>query len=159
LKYLANIGTHRRNKDWEHFLIWNEFETEAQPEDKKKSSSRKSSTPRSGKIKRRAISPLEVEQTSSSSKPKRDKKKLDFSKATKGETSSVDKKILNLPYTNSEDEEEKEVKVDHEEVVTEKSPSDAALEGDQMKDIEAPGSPTPKEDQELQIVEASTSKP
>jgi hypothetical protein len=61
LKYLANIGTHRRNKDWEHFLIWNEFETEARPKDEKKSSSRKSSTPRSGKIKRRVISPLEVE--------------------------------------------------------------------------------------------------
>jgi hypothetical protein len=43
--------------------------------------------------------------------------------------------------------------------VTKQAPSDAALAGDQMIELEAPGSPTPKEDQELQIDEASTRKP
>ena len=97
----------RRNIAWTYFLFWNEFETELQPEDKRRSSSKKSSTPRSGKRKRRAISPIAVDQTSPSSKTKKAKRNLDFSKKTeKEEASSQDKNVLNLPYIDSKDEEE-----------------------------------------------------
>jgi hypothetical protein len=72
----------RRNRKWDHFLFWNEFETDLQLGDKEKSSSKKSSTPRSGKRKRRAISPVAGYQPSPSSKPGKAKKKLDFSHDT-----------------------------------------------------------------------------
>ena len=49
-----------RNIAWTYFLFWNEFETGLQPEDKGKSPSKNSTTPRSGKRKRRAISPVVV---------------------------------------------------------------------------------------------------
>jgi hypothetical protein len=117
---------------------------------KKRSSSKKSSTPRSGKRKRRAISPVAVDQPSPSSKPKKTKKKLDFSKdAEKAEEPPVDKKILNLPYTDSEDEEnqvaaEQEVSLAEDPVTT---------------GYEDLPSPTPKEEHELQVAEASSSKP
>jgi hypothetical protein len=63
----------RRNKDWGHFLFWNEFQTDLQPKSKKRSSSKKSSTPMSGKRKRRAISPVASEQDTSPSMPKKSK--------------------------------------------------------------------------------------
>ena len=58
----------RRNIAWTHFLFWNEFETGLQPEDKGKSPLNKSTTPRSGKRKRRAISPATLDHPSSPSK-------------------------------------------------------------------------------------------
>ena len=74
---------------------------------KRKSSSKKSSTPRSGKRKRRAISPIAVDQASLAPKTKRAKRNLDFSEKTKKEEASAqEKNILNLPYSDSEDEEE-----------------------------------------------------
>jgi hypothetical protein len=107
IKLLIYELLQRRNKDWGHFLFWNEFQTDLQPEHKKGSSSRKYSTPRSGKRKRRAISLVAVDHSSPSSKYKKDKKKLDFSKdAEKAEEPPVDMNILNLPYTDSEDEED-----------------------------------------------------
>jgi hypothetical protein len=51
----------------------------------------------------------------------------------------VDKRILNLPYTDSKDEED-QVEVEKEEVLEEYIPS-----------------PTPKEEHELQFAEASSS--
>jgi hypothetical protein len=106
IKLLVCELLQRRSKEWNYFLFWNDFQTDVQPEDKKSPSSKKSSTPRSGKRKRRAISPVPVDQLSPSSKPKKTKKKLNFSKeAEKAEEPPVDKKILNLPYTDSEDEE------------------------------------------------------
>ena len=63
----------RRNMAWTHFLFWNGFEIGLQPEEKGKSPSKNSSTPRSGKRKRRAISPTISEQPPSSSKAKRSK--------------------------------------------------------------------------------------
>ena len=78
-----------------------------QPEDKRKSSSKKSFTPRSGKRKRKAISPILVDQASPDPKTKKAKRILDFSEKTeKEEASAQDKKFLNLPYSDSEDEEE-----------------------------------------------------
>ena len=77
------------------------------PEEKRRSSSKKSSSPRSGKRKRRAISPIEIDQTSPASKTNKAKMNLDFSEKTKKEEALVQGKIvLNLPYTDSEDEEE-----------------------------------------------------
>ena len=46
----------------ETFLFWNEIETSLQPEEKGKSPLKKSTTPRSGKRKRRAISLAPVDQ-------------------------------------------------------------------------------------------------
>ena len=51
----------RRNMAWAYFLVWNGFETCLQLEEKGKSLAKKSSTPRSGKRKRRAISPATAE--------------------------------------------------------------------------------------------------
>jgi hypothetical protein len=47
-----------------------------------------------------------TEEPTSSSKSKRAKNKLDFSQATEGKTSASDKNVLNLPYTDSEEEVE-----------------------------------------------------
>jgi hypothetical protein len=106
IKLLVCELLQRRNKEWNYFLFWNEFQTDVQPEDKKSPSSRKSSTPRSGKRRRRAISPVPVDQPSPSSKPKKTKKKLNFSsEAENAEEPPVNKRILNLPYTDSEEEE------------------------------------------------------
>jgi hypothetical protein len=149
IKLLIYELLQRRNKDWGNCLFWNEFQTHLQPEDKKGSSSRKSSTPKSGKRKRRAISLVAVDQSSPSSKSKKAKKKLDFSKdAEKAEEPSVDKNILNLPYTDSEDEED-QVAIEKEVDPTE----DPVTIG--YEDLT---SPTPKEDQGQNIAEASSSK-
>jgi hypothetical protein len=146
----------RRNMDWGHFLFWNEFQTDLQPEDKEKSSSKKSSTPRSGKRKRRAISPVAIDQPSPSSKPKKAKKKLNFSKdAEKAKEPPVDKRILNLPYTDSEDEEH-QVEAEQEAVLTE-DPVTTWYVDPFTTGYEDLPSPTPKEEHELQIAEASSS--
>ena len=95
----------RRNMAWTHFLFWNGFEIGLQPEEKGKSPSKKSSTPRSGKRKRRVISPTTVEQPSSSSKTNKVKRNLDFSEKGK-EITAHSENILNLPYSDSEEERE-----------------------------------------------------
>jgi hypothetical protein len=149
----------RRNRKWDHFLFWNEFETDFQPGDKEKPSSKKSSTPRSGKRKRRAISPVAVDQPSPSSKPGKAKKKLDFSHDTgKEESPPRDKNILNLPYTDSEDEEQP-VATEHEEVVAEQGLLEAVPAGEPVTEHEDLLSQVPKGDQDQQVVEASTNKP
>ena len=88
----------RRNIAWTYFLFWNEFETELQLEDKRNSSSKKSSTPRTGKRKRRAISLIVVDHASLDPKTKKTKRNLDFSEKAE-EVSAPDKNILNLPYS------------------------------------------------------------
>ena len=90
---------------WTYLLFWNEFETELQPKDKRKSSSKKSSTPRSGKRKRRAISPITVDQASPAPKTKKAKRNLDFIEKVE-EVQAPGKNILNLPYSDFEDEKE-----------------------------------------------------
>ena len=69
----------RRNMAWAYFLFWNRFEIGLQPKEKGKSPAKKSNTPRSGKRKRRAISPVAAEQPPSASKAKKVKRNLDFS--------------------------------------------------------------------------------
>ena len=90
---------------WPYFLFWNGFEIGLQPEEKEKSLAKNSSTPRSGKRKRRAISPSAVEQPPSSSKAKKVKRNLDFSEKGQ-EVATHSENILNLPYSNSKEEQE-----------------------------------------------------
>ena len=90
---------------WSYFLFWNGFEIGLQPEEKGKSPAKKSSTPRSGRRKRRDISPTTVEHPPSSSKAKNIKRNLDFiEKGQQVETHNEN--ILNLPYSDSKEEQE-----------------------------------------------------
>ena len=75
------------------------------PEDKRKFSSKNSSTPKSGKRKRRDISPIGVDQASPAAKTKKAKRNLDFSEKEE-EVPAPGKNILNLPYSDSKDQEE-----------------------------------------------------
>jgi hypothetical protein len=94
----------RKQVDWGFFLFWNEFQTKKPPEaETKKTSGRKTITPKSSQRKRRAISPLPQQDESSSSKRKRSKRKLDFDKA---EDVPMEGNPLNLPYSESEPETE-----------------------------------------------------
>ena len=68
----------KRNIAWTYFLFWNEFEIGLQLEDKGKSPSKRSTTPRSGKMKRRAISLVIVDQPSPTSKTNQAKINMDF---------------------------------------------------------------------------------
>ena len=110
-------------------MFWNKFKTELQPEDKRKYSSKKSSTPGSGKRKRSSISLITVDQDSPAPKTKKAKINMDFSEKVE-EVPALDKNILNLPYSDSEDEEEHETNLtDQFQIGKEEFPS-----------------PTPKED-------------
>ena len=94
----------RRNVDWNFFLFWNEYPTElAIEEAAKQSKDKKSTTPKTSKRKRRAISPqIQIEQPSSS-KRKRSKRKLVFDQSRDVPHGS---NPLNLPYSDSEPETE-----------------------------------------------------
>ena len=108
----------------------------------------KFSTPKSRKRNKRAISPIQDDQSTPTSKTKKAKKKLNFDKEKgKGKDSPENKNILNLPYSDSESEEEQ-----------------ATDQGADLADQVASGyedlpSPTPKEDQDQQVAEVSSSKP
>jgi hypothetical protein len=93
----------------------------------------------SSKRKRRSISPVQIKEPVSSSKSKRAKKKLDLSQAIEGQASAPDKNVLNLLYTDSEEDLE---------LVEGEVPEKDAFE-------EAPFS---TEVPDLEIHEASTSK-
>ena len=114
---------------WPYFLFWNGFETGLQPEDKGKSPAKKYSTARSGRRRRRAISlATAIEQPPSSSKTKKEKSNLDFS--DKGqEAEPHHENVLNLPYSDSEEEQE----------------ADASLALQIVPVSEALPSPTPQE--------------
>ena len=100
-----------------------------------------SKTPRSGKRKRRAICPTIVEQPPSSSKAKKVKRNLELSEKGQ-EATSHSGNILNLPYSDSEEEKEE----------------GADLSLQVVADIEGLPSPTPKE-QDEPAEKASSSKP
>jgi hypothetical protein len=135
-----------RNINWDHFLFWNEFETDFQPGDKEKPSSKKYSTPRSGKRKRRAISPVPVNHPSPSSKINKTRKKLNFNSETeKAEEPPVNKNIINLPYTDSEDEEH-QIETGHEDPVTTGHESSTYVNVFTTRFEDLP-SPTPQEEQ------------
>jgi hypothetical protein len=157
IKLLVCELLQRRGKEWNYFLFWNDFQTEVQSEGKKSPHSKKSSTPRSGKRRRRAISPTPVNQPSPSSKLGKTKKKLIFnSEEEEAKESPVNKNILNLPYTDSENEEH-QIETGYEDSVT------TGHENSVFVDIyttsyENLPSPTPREEQEPQIADASSSK-
>ena len=138
-------------------MFCNDFQTDVQLEGKKSPHSKKSSTPRSGKGRRRAISPVPVNQPSPFSKLNKTKKKLNFNSETnKAKESPVNKSILNLPYTNSEDEKH-HIEIGHEDSVT------IGCENFVFVDIfiasyEDLPSRTPQKEQEPQIADASSSK-
>ena len=88
---------------WTYFLFWNEFEIGLQPEDKGNSPSKKSTTARSGKQKRRAISLVTMDQPSPTAKNNHAKINLDFSGKEK-EAPAKSENILNLPYPEEEKE-------------------------------------------------------
>ena len=70
----------KRTMAWLYFLFWNGFETDLQQEEMGKSPAKKSSTLRSGRSKRRDISPAAAtEHRPSSSKMNKVKRNLDFS--------------------------------------------------------------------------------
>ena len=132
----------RINIAWTYFLFWNEFETGLQPEEKGKSPSKKSTTPRSGKRKRRDISPVTVDQPSPTAKTHQAIRNLEFSEKEK-EAPAQSGNFLNLPYSNSEEEREEEVDLTEQVAVeNEESPS-----------------PTPKEDQGEPVEKDSSTKP
>jgi hypothetical protein len=90
----------QRERNWQHFLFWEGFETQTQPINEKKKEGKKQSTPQSISRGRRAI-PKPLEDKNSIIKPKKDKNKLDFE--TNLEQSTVKKtNALNLPYTDSD---------------------------------------------------------
>ena len=93
---------------WPYFLFWNGFEKGLQPEEKGKSPAKKSSTPRSGRRRGRAISPTATtEQSPSSSKTKKAKRNLDFNEKGQ-EAEAHQENVLNLPYLDSEEEQEED---------------------------------------------------
>jgi hypothetical protein len=105
----------RREITWQHFLFWEGFETQNRPINEKKKEGKKQSTHQSSSRRRRAL-PKSPEDKNSSINPKKVKKKLDFE--TNSEKSIVKKtNALNLPYTDSDTEPEKE-----DEIPTIKSP-------------------------------------
>jgi hypothetical protein len=116
IKLLVCELLQRKGKEWNYLLFWNDFQIEVRPEGKKSHHSKKSSSPRSGK-RRRAISPTPVNQPSPSSKLGKTKKKLNFNSEEEAKEFPVNKNILNLPYTDSEDEEQ-QFEIDHEDSVT-----------------------------------------
>jgi hypothetical protein len=102
IKLLVCELLQRKGKEWNYFLFLNDFQTEVQPEGKKCPHSKKSFTPRSGKRRRRDISPTPVNQPSPFSRLGKMKKKLNFnSEEEEANEFPMKKNILNLPYTDS----------------------------------------------------------
>ena len=98
----------RINMSWPYFLFWNGFEIGLQPEEKGKSPAKKSSTPRSGRRRRSAISPIAAtEQPPFSSKTNKTKMNLDFSEKVQ-EVEAHNENVLNIPYSDFEDEQEED---------------------------------------------------
>ena len=132
-------------------MFWNEFEIALQPQEKEKSPSKKSTTPRSGNRKRRAISPATVDHPSSPSKTNQDKGNLDFSE--KGEKFLVQSEnILNLPYSDSEEEREEGVDLTEQWIAEqEEFPSPTSREG-KDEQIEDTSSRKPRSQREKRLL-------
>jgi hypothetical protein len=98
----------KKQVDWNYFLFWNEFQTNFQQDEKgKKSVANKSITPKSSQRKRKTISPPREKPKSSFAKRKRTKRKLQFGKeGEKTEDLVEGDNPLNLPYNDSELEQE-----------------------------------------------------
>jgi hypothetical protein len=139
----------RKEVDWNHFLFWNEFPTDLQQYNKgKKPAAKKSLTPKSSRRKRRAISPPKEQTESSSVKHKRAKMKLNFGKeGEQTEGLAEGDNPLNLPYSDSEPEQDP----------TEKQGD--VQTGQLAEAYPNLPSPTPPEEQNRPLTEASARRP
>jgi hypothetical protein len=98
---LIKEALHKRQISWNHFLFWNEFNTEKPPENKTKRSKNKN-TPINYRRRKGISMPREAIQAAPSTQGKIKKSlKLEGSKLVTG------KNPLNLPYSDSSSEEEK----------------------------------------------------
>jgi hypothetical protein len=137
----------KKQVDWKYFLFWNEFQTDWQQEEKgKKTATKKTITPKRSHRKQKAISPPREPIESSSAKRKRTKRKLQFEGEKTKDLAEGDKR-LNLPYNDSEPEQEL-----------------AGTQGeDQAKKVaeDYPNfpSPTPLDEHSHTLTKASSSKP
>ncbi len=79
IKLLVLEELKTKGQSWDHMLFWNQFEQEIEPPGKKEKEKRVD-TPRSNssKRRRRAISPVPIEQLVPTSRKRKSKKKLDF---------------------------------------------------------------------------------
>ncbi len=90
--------------NWDHLLFQGDFEQDFQAKGKKKTLSKKSSTPKSSKRKRRALPLVQTEELASSFTSKREKKILDCSQEIKAQVNAPEKNVLNIPYKDIEEE-------------------------------------------------------
>jgi hypothetical protein len=97
----------KREKTWEHFLFWGGFELETQLDKGKRKSGRKPPTLQSSLNKRRAMTPDLSEEPTSTSKAKGAKKKMEFDEDIE-QAAPKETNLLKLPYSDSEEEPEKE---------------------------------------------------
>jgi hypothetical protein len=72
----------KKERTWEHFVFWEGFGLQSQPEKGKRKAGKKSLTPQSSLKRRRAITPEPLAELGSSSKSQKAKKKLDFDEDT-----------------------------------------------------------------------------
>lgn len=96
----------QKGRTWQHFLFWEGFETQTQPMNEQKRAGKRKLTPQSSLRKRRTL-PGPPEDRISGIRSHRSKKKLDFETTTEQLTKKKTN-ILNLPYTDSEPEQEDE---------------------------------------------------
>jgi hypothetical protein len=104
----------QQGRTWEHFLFWEGFETQNQTAKEQMAGSRKQTSPQSSARRRKAL-PRLSEDRLSEQKSHRSKRKLSFEQATEQTTQqntgppteqSAGKNILNLPYSDSESEQQ-----------------------------------------------------
>jgi hypothetical protein len=96
----------QKGRTWKHFLFWEVFETQTQPMTEQKKAGKRQLTPQSSSRKRRTL-PRPLKDRISSVKYHRSKKKLNI-ETTIEQPTERKTNILNLPYTDSEPEQEDE---------------------------------------------------
>jgi hypothetical protein len=98
----------QKGRSWQHFLFWEGFETQTQPVNEQGKGGKKQLTPQSSSRKRRTL-PGPPEDRISGVKSHRSKKRLNFETTTESlQPTEKRTNILNLPYTDSEPEQEDE---------------------------------------------------
>jgi hypothetical protein len=101
IKLIVMGELQRRERTWNYLLLWGELEQEIQPKGRN-TPTNKSYTPKRSKRKRRALSPVQIEQPTPSPRNKKEKRKLDFDQGKEVQRSIVEKNILNSPYSDFE---------------------------------------------------------
>jgi hypothetical protein len=109
----------QQERSWEHFLFWEGFETQNQTANEQMAGSKKQLCPESSSRRRRALPGLSEDRISGM-KLHRSKRKLNFEQTTEQTTQqnighpieqSAGKNILNLPYSDSESEQQNQCPV------------------------------------------------